>query len=59
MKNLIPAVQLFTLREFTQTKEGLENCFKRIRNEMDCGAVQISCIGRDIPASFIADICRE
>ena len=59
MKNLIPAVQLFTLREFTQTKEGLENCFKRIRTEMDCDAVQISCIGRDIPASFIAALSKE
>ena len=59
MKNLIPAVQMFTLREFTQTPEGLETCFKRIREEMDCGAVQISCIGRDIPADFIAGICNE
>lgn len=59
MKNLIPAVQLFTLREFTQTPKGLETCFKRIREEMDCGAVQLSCIGREIPASFIADLCRE
>ena len=59
MKNLLPAVQLFTLRKFTQTPEGLEYCFKRIREEMDCDAVQISCIGRDIPADFIADISRE
>lgn len=59
MSKLKPAVQLFTLRQFTQTPEGLENCFRRIREEMYCDAVQISCIGRDIPADFIAGICRE
>lgn len=59
MSKLIPAVQLFTLREYTQTPEGLENCFRRIRREIGCDTVQISCIGREIPASFLASLCRE
>ena len=33
--NLIPAVQMFTVREFIQTAEGLEQSMRRIR-DMGC-----------------------
>ena len=59
MRNMIPAVQMFTLRPFTQTPEGLETCFRRIREEIGCDTVQISGIGRSITPEFLADVSRE
>jgi len=58
MRNLVPAVQIFTLRQFTQTPEGLEMCFRRIK-QMGCDTVQISRIGETIPADFVTSLCKE
>lgn len=58
MSKLIPAIQLYTLREYIQTPEGLELCFKRIK-EMGCDVVQLSRVGPMIPADFITDLTKE
>ena len=59
MRNLLPAVQMFTLRSFTQTPEDLETTFRRIREEIGCDTVQTSMIGRSIKPEFLADVSRE
>ena len=58
MLNIIPAVQLFTLRDHIQTPEGFADAIRRVR-EMGCGTVQFSRIGPSIPADFITDVLRE
>lgn len=56
--HFVPAAQMFTLRQYTQTPEGLEMCFRRLA-EMGFSAVQLSTIGPQIPADFITALCRE
>ena len=55
---LIPAVQLFTLRDYIQTPEDFAETIRRVR-EMDCDTVQFSRVGPSIPADFIADVVRD
>jgi sugar phosphate isomerase/epimerase len=57
MQELIPAVQLFTLRKYTQTPEGLRNTFKRVK-EIGFDWVQLSCIGPISPET-IRDYLNE
>lgn len=49
--------QLYTLRDYTQTKEDFENTIKRVR-EIGYKTVQLSAIG-DIPAADIKAICDK
>ena len=58
MLDLIPAVQLFTLRDYIQTPEDFANTVRRVR-EMGCDTVQFSRVGPSIPADFIADVVRD
>lgn len=56
--NLIPAVQMFTVREFIQTAEGLEQSMRRIR-DMGCRDVQFSRVGTGIDPDFITALLKE
>lgn len=58
MLNIVPAVQLFTLRDFIQTPEGFADTIRRVR-EMGCNTVQFSRVGASIPADFITDVVKE
>ena len=58
MLDLVPAVQLFTLRDYIQTPEDFENTIRRVR-EMGCDTVQFSRVGPSIPADFITDVVKE
>lgn len=58
MIDLIPAVQLFTLRDFIQTPDGFAESMRRVR-EMGCDTVQFSRVGASIPAGFITDVVKE
>lgn len=57
MIHLIPAIQLFTLRDYIQTPTDFAETIRRVR-EMDCDTVQFSRVGPSIPADFIADVVR-
>ena len=50
--------QLYTVREFTQTKEDFENTIKKIA-EIGYECVQISAISAEISAEEVAKICQE
>ena len=50
--------QFYTLRTHTQTPEGIRETFRRVK-EIGYDAVQISAIGKDIPASLLAELSRE
>lgn len=58
MIDLIPAIQLFTLRDYIQTPADFAETIRRVR-EMDCDTVQFSRVGPSIPADFIADVVRD
>ena len=58
MINLIPAVQLYTLRDYIQTAEGFADSIRRVR-EFGCDTVQFSRVGASIPPAFIADVVKD
>lgn len=56
--NLIPAIQMFTVRDFIQTPEGLADSMKKIK-DMGCDYVQFSRVGRAIDPDYIASVVRD
>lgn len=56
--NLIPAIQMFTVREFIQTPEGLYDSLKKVR-EMGCRDVQFSRVGQGIDPDYITSVLKE
>ena len=59
MIDLVPAVQMFTLRDYIQTPEGLAESIRRVREEIGCDTVQFSRVGPSIPADFITSVVKE
>lgn len=58
MLDLVPAVQLFTLRDYIQTPEGFEKTIRWVR-DMGCDTVQFSRVGPTIPPDFITNVVKE
>ena len=55
---MILGAQFYTLRNHTQTPEGIRETFRRVK-EIGYDAVQISAIGKDIPASLLRELSLE
>ena len=55
---MILGAQFYTLRQHTQTNEGLEECFRRVK-EIGYDNVQISGIGKDITAETLAALSKK
>ena len=58
MLDLVPAIQLFTLRDYIQTPEGFEKTIRWVR-DMGCDTVQFSRVGPTIPPDFITNVVKE